>query len=844
MKHVVGILVAAALLAPPAHAQVVRNVTSLLRTQTTEAAVDSAGDDAFAISDGDPYGTNPAHELQIFRWNPITGTGQQVTSIPGGVDVDLYMYGPSVTDDGTKVAFLLDRRVALINADGSGLVQLTATPADIYHFQIAGNGARVVFDSTANLVGSNPGGIVQVYVVEANGTNLRQVTSQTSHVYGVAWPSISDDGTRITYIRSQGTIDSNAQIAGVLQDGTGFHLLTNRSGLHAGFNQLSGNGQSVAIQLDNSTSLPPAPGGCTGGQVALVNWDGTGLISLDAPCLGAVVGGYAGAPDITDDAQTVFYARDEFGMEIGRINRDRTNKMTITDTAAQPGPKATCDAFARVAGSGARVAFTCFGGEPWGGPNTDLSNELYASSGTGAGKLQLSRLVGGDSRDPEITPDGSLVVFSSTARPDGGTGYAFEQLFKTSPGGGPFTAITSFSSGAATEPSVTDAGLDVAFVHDKNIFAIGSDGTNLRQLTPTSLTSAETVDAPRFAGNGSVIVLRSFRDLLGEGGITGTPIYRVLPGGTGLIRLTSKTSSASYPRVDASGTWMVSIVGGTVRRVRTDASVDQALGAGQFDGWADIASGGGTVVYESTANPLGTNADGSLEIFLWSESTGLTRQLTSSPSGVNRSPTLSRDGSWVYFWSDAPRYGWEVPDSPQLYRVNVATSLVERVGGLIGCSPGPASYEPLRPPAVSMTGSLAAFGASGACTEANRDGSEEIWIVDRVTKPKIGVSPGLAPTVVSWDIESGPVFYDVIRGNVASLAPGAGGTVDLGAVTCIENDSTDSSTASAPDSTLPLPGQIFFYLYRATPGVPAGPGSYGRSSGGGERVPSSGGCGG
>ena len=842
MKRALGVVLLASLFSQASHAQVVRNVTNLVRTQTTAAAVDAAGDDAFSISDANPYGTNPAHELQIFRWNPITGTGQQVTTIPGGVDVDFYMYGPSVTDDGTKVAFLLDQRLALINADGTGLVQLTATPAAIYHFQIAGNGTRVVFDSPANLVGSNPSGIVQVYVVEANGTNLRQVTSQTSHVYGVAWPSISDDGTRITYIRSQGTIDSNAQIAGVLENGTGFHLITNRSGLHAGFNQLSGNGQSVAIQLDSSTSLPPGGGGCDGGQVALVNWDATGLISLDAPCLGDVVGGYVGAPDITDDAQTIFYARDEFGMEIGRINRDGTNKMPVTDTFAQPGPKATCDAFARVAGSGARVAFTCFGGEPWGGPNTDLSNELYAASGTGVGKLQLSRLLDGDSRNPEITPDGSLAVFSSTARPDGGTGFALEQLFKTSLGGNVVSAITSFASGAATEPSVTDAGDVVAFVHDDEVFAIDADGTDLHQLTPVSSVSPPSVEGPRIAGNGSWVVFRSTRDLLAEGGITGSPIYRVHPDGTGLARMTSKTAFTSLPRIDATGAWMVASVGGTVRRVKTDGTADQAIGSGTTSGYPDVTPGGGTVVYDSSANPVGTNADGSLEIFLWTESTGLTRQLTSSPSGVNRSPTISRDGSWVYFWSDAPRYGWEVPDSPQPYRVNAATSTVERVGGLIGCSQDAYEFEPLRPPSVSMTGTLAVFGTRGVCTEANNDRSGEIWLVDRTAKPKIRVSPGQAPTVVSWDVESGPVFYDVIRGNVASLAPGGGGTVDLGAVTCIASDTPTSSTA--PDPTIPLPGQVFFYLYRATPGAVAGPGSYGTGSSGGERVPSSGGCGG
>ena len=112
-----------------APAQIVRQTTSLVRTRTTAAAVDDAGAVAIAISDGDPYGTNAGHRFQIFKWNPATGAGAQVTSFANGVDRDANDFGPSVTDDGTKVAFLLDSRLALINADGTGLVRLTTTPA-------------------------------------------------------------------------------------------------------------------------------------------------------------------------------------------------------------------------------------------------------------------------------------------------------------------------------------------------------------------------------------------------------------------------------------------------------------------------------------------------------------------------------------------------------------------------------------------------------------------------------------------------------------------------------------------------------------------------------------------
>lgn len=828
-------------------AQVVRQTTNLLRTRTTDAAVDDAGTVAFAISDGDPYGTNPGHRFQIFKWNPATGAGAQVTSFANGVDRDANDFGPSVTDDGTKVAFLLDSRLALINADGTGLVQLTTTPAPINHVQIAGDGSRVVFDTTANLTGANPNGVVQVFAVEANGTGLRQLTSHSTHTYGVAWPTISDDGTRVAYLATQGTVDGKAQIAGILQDGTGFHYLTNSPNLflYPGFLQISGNGQTVAFQATGT--LTPPPGGCSGStQIAIVEWTGTGLLSLDAPCIGNAAPGWAGAPDITDDAQVVFYPANEFGVDIYRINRNRTGKANVTNTAAQPGPIATCAGFARVAGGGSRVAFTCTGGEPWGGPNPDLSGELYAATGSGTGHRQLTNLLDGDSLDPDMTPDGAGVVFVSTAHPSGNPPYAVRQIYRAGFDGGGLVQVTSLS-GWTADPSVTDTGDTIVFVHggdplgtnvnpDLEIFAVDGNGANLRQLTPDRLQTADS-GSPRIAGNGSIVVLVSAKDLLGEGGVTGSPVYRVKPDGSGLARLSSKTAVAHYPRVDPTGTWVVYHAASQVHRQRVDGSVDQIVGTGVYEGRADVTPGGGGVVFESTSNPLGTNADGNLELFLWEAAGGTTRQLTVTTSGENRSPAFSRDGAWVYFWSDAPRSGGETPGAPGLYRLDVATAAVQRVGGLQGCtSPYDPSDPSLAPAAVSATGALAVFGTRGDCTDQNLDGSAELFTIDRLTAPKIQVSGGVAPTVVSWDVESGPTTYDVVRGDVASLATRGDGSVDLGAVACLENDSPDPSTANAPDAVTPLPGQVFFYLYRGNPG------SYGTSSSGGARTPSSGNC--
>jgi hypothetical protein len=95
------------------------------------------------------------------------------------------------------------------------------------------------------------------------------------------------------------------------------------------------------------------------------------------------------------------------------------------------------------------------------------------------------------------------------------------------------------------------------------------------------------------------------------------------------------------------------------------------------------------------------------------------------------------------------------------------------------------------------------------------------------------------PTVVRWGTLGPGVAYDLIRGDVGALRS-IGGLVDLGVVTCLENDSSDLSNRGFGDASVPAPNHAFFYLVRQTP-----PGSglgYGASSAHEPRVPASGDC--
>jgi len=96
-----------------------------------------------------------------------------------------------------------------------------------------------------------------------------------------------------------------------------------------------------------------------------------------------------------------------------------------------------------------------------------------------------------------------------------------------------------------------------------------------------------------------------------------------------------------------------------------------------------------------------------------------------------------------------------------------------------------------------------------------------------------------APTVVRWSTLGPGVTYDLVRGNVKALRS-LGGLVDLGVVTCIENDGTDLSNRGLGDAAVPPVGEAYFYLVRQTPrGTGLG---YGASSAHEPRQPASGDC--
>lgn len=69
-----------------------------------------------------------------------------------------------------------------INFNGTGLIQLTSSTLteSWYGMSISDDGQRIVFASSPNLTGGNSDKGLEVFAIQADGTNLRQITSSPS----------------------------------------------------------------------------------------------------------------------------------------------------------------------------------------------------------------------------------------------------------------------------------------------------------------------------------------------------------------------------------------------------------------------------------------------------------------------------------------------------------------------------------------------------------------------------------------------------------------------------------------------------------------------------------------
>lgn len=870
--HRVAIL-GAALLASAAslsHAQVVTQVTDV-KTGAVQYVfgLDDAGAWVFGATRSNPNGDNVEFVETIYKWNAVSGVPQPIASLGGNTD------GVTVSDDGGWLAFssdanLLGRNsdhsyeIFAVRGDGTGLKQLTddrePNGGSSRLPGISGNGQTIVFLSNSSFLGMNPDHIPTLWSIRPDGSNLQRLIGSSEPISLTLPVSLSDDGTKAVFSSPSNLTGSNSlrieQIFAINTNGTGLRQLTNGT-LESFYPALSGNGQSLAFTTYATLQAGKNPD--HGADVCLLGYDGTGLRYLTDRADAQSVAG-----SITDDAQTIFLnsnlvngaSNSDRNYELWKIDRLGNNLTAVTNSTSPADWGLPV-----VSGGGGRIAVSSSGDNLAGG-NADFSSELFVLGSNGSGLRQLTSSFVANAIQPALVADGSEVVFVSDDDPFGTNPFRIRQLFRSTKSGSNLRQLSQFvdNGGVYRGPEASGSGNVLSFsVTDSTgtlqLCSINGDGSNFRQLTQFN----QPVFEHGMSRDGSLIAFTSPWNGDGaEVSVDSSDIFVIHPDGTGLQRLTlapvnPPLLSSGNPRLDSTGSWIAfesyaNFTGqngdysSEIYRMRPDGTGKQqisTMGAFQRSWKPDISGDGNLIVYSSNGNPFGTNPDHNGELFLWTASTGLTQQLTVTTDGTNEDARISEDGGWIYFISTAPIVEFD-PDHPRDgYRIEVATGQTERVVALRLSNPTVAGA--LDP---SDDGRLAVFSSNGNPTTENEDLGFDIFLVDRKVDPTIAVNPR-SRIIVGWPAESGPLRYDVLRGQVDELSYRTDGTVSLGNVECLDDNSMDVVTVQHGDQTdpEPFPGRAYFFLVRSSLGLNLGPGSWGTSNTGEERSPTTGDCG-
>lgn len=232
---------------------VVAAATALLVAAPTHAYAGATGRIAFTA--------NLHGSWQLFTMTPA-GTGlRQITHIPGSTDVNLFQ---NWSPDGRRLVYVSSQAgspdLYVVNADGTGTRRLTSGPAEDLAPTWAPDGTHLTFARVTN------GQTAALYTIKADGTAPVRLTDPA---YDSFAPTYTPDGRRIVFLSSRGGLTAAVWI--MASDGSGARRLS-PAGLQGTPWDVSPDGTKILVG-DNQNSPNPT-------ALYDMNLDGSGLRRL------------------------------------------------------------------------------------------------------------------------------------------------------------------------------------------------------------------------------------------------------------------------------------------------------------------------------------------------------------------------------------------------------------------------------------------------------------------------------------------------------------------------------------------------------------------------------------
>ncbi len=312
---------------------------------------------------------------------PPNAVGVTATSVSDNTKSFTATVAITLTGANGQIAFVRTREIYVVNADGSGQVNLTNNPATVGQLTWSPDGARIAFVSDRD-------GNFEIYVMRADGSNQVNLSNNTALDGLPAW---SPDGTKIAFSSDR---DGPGQMyVGPFQiyvmnaDGSGVTRLTHDSASDV-----------EATWSPDGSKIAFVSATARGSQIDVMNADGSGVVALTSDLQGDE------EPAWSPDGSKIAFSNGQLKV----MNADGTGVTMLTSGwNPQWSPDGSRIAFHRVNHTNHALC-----------SQSPCTQSFYVIKADGSGLLQLEHNLsyGGVSSDvgPSWSPDGSRVAFVST----------------------------------------------------------------------------------------------------------------------------------------------------------------------------------------------------------------------------------------------------------------------------------------------------------------------------------------------------------------------------------------------------------------------------------------------